>query len=51
VGLRPTVVAIHDEAATDERHADAVICSDRIRSSDVGEKNRAGGGGESGLDE
>ena len=51
VGLRPTVVAIHDEAATDERHADAVVRTDRIRSSDVGGKNRAGSGGKSGLDE
>ena len=51
VGLRPTMVTFHDAPATDQGHADAVICTNRIGSSDVGEKNRAGCGGKAGLQE
>jgi hypothetical protein len=45
------MVAAHDEAATDERHADAIVRADGIRSSDVWKKNRAGCSSKSGLDE
>ena len=51
VGLRPTMVTFHDAPATDQGHADAVVCTNRIRSSDVGEKNRAGCGCKAGLQE